>query len=88
MAAAEIPLFALGYPASIAVIARFVPVVRERRWKWLAVHHLAMAALIAGFLTRRATIGALVNAGWLVASTAWYVAGGRRASSNPNTTPE
>ena len=28
-------LFAFGYPVSIAVILRFVPVVRERRLKWL-----------------------------------------------------
>jgi hypothetical protein len=78
MAGAEVPLFAFGYPASIAVVSRFVPVVRERRWKWLAVHHLGMAAIIAGCVSKRTTIGVLGNTGWLVLSTAWYAAGGRR----------
>lgn len=78
MAGAEVPLFAFGYPAAIAVIARFVPVVRERRWKWLAVHHLGMVAIIAGCALKRTTIGVLGNAGWLVLSSLWYAAGGRR----------
>lgn len=78
MAGAEVALFAFGYPASIAVIARFVPVVRERRWKWLAVHHLGVAAIIAGCVSKRTSIGVLGNSGWLVLSSLWYVAGGRR----------
>jgi hypothetical protein len=39
-------LFVLGYPVSIAVILRFVPVVRERRFKWLVAHDLAVAAIV------------------------------------------
>jgi hypothetical protein len=75
----EVALFGFGYPAATAVITRFVPVVRERRWKWLAVHHLGMAAIIAGCVSKRTTIGVLGNSGWLVLSTVWYAAGGRRA---------
>lgn len=78
MAGADVALFALGYPASIAVITRFVPVVRERRWKWLAVHHLGMAAIIAGCASKRTTVGVLGNTGWLVLSSLWYATGGRR----------
>ncbi len=78
MASAEVALFALGYPASIAVITRFVPVVRERRWTWLAVHHLGVAAIIAGWASKRTPAGVLGNAGWLVLSSLWYAAGGRR----------
>ena len=36
--AAATVLFAFGYPVSIVVILRFVPVVRERRMKWLVAH--------------------------------------------------
>ena len=75
----RIALFGFGYPAAIGVITRFVPVVRERRWRWLAVHHLGMAAIIAGCLSRRTTVGVVGNAAWLVASSVWYAAGGRRA---------
>ncbi len=77
MAGAEVALFAFGYPVSIGVITRFVPVVRERRWKWLAVHHLGMAAVIAGCASKRTTVGVIVNTGWLALSSLWYAAGGR-----------
>lgn len=79
MDAAEVALFGFGYPASVAVITRFVPVVRERRWRWLVVHHMGVAAIIAGFLLRRTTMGVVANTGWLVVSSAWYALGGRRA---------
>ncbi len=71
----QIALFGFGYPASIAVVSRFVPVVRERRWRWLAVHHLAVAAIIAAWATRREGVPVAVNSTWLVASSAWYVLG-------------
>lgn len=80
MAAARLVLFGLGYPAAITVISRFVPVVRERRWRWLAVHHLGMAAIIAGCVSRRTTIGVVGNGAWLVVSSVWYALGGRRSS--------
>lgn len=78
MDAAELALFGFGYPASVAVISRFVPVVRERRWRWLAVHHLGMVAIIAGCVSKRTAAGIVANGAWLVASSAWYAAGGRR----------
>jgi len=78
MDAAEVALFGFGYPASIAVITRFVPVVRERRWRWLAVHHLGVAAVIAGCLSKRSTAGVIANSAWLVVSSLWYAAGGHR----------
>ncbi len=71
----QIALFGLGYPASIADVSRYVPVVRERRWRWLAVHHLAVAAIIAAWATRREGVPVAVNSTWLVASSAWYVLG-------------
>ena len=74
-------MFGFGYPAAAGVIARFVPVVRERRWWWLVVHHLGMAAIIAGCVSRRTTIGVAGNSAWLVVSSLWYLVGGRRAPS-------
>ncbi|MGH9178241.1 MAG: hypothetical protein ACRD0N_06775 [Acidimicrobiales bacterium] len=81
MSALEWGLFGFGYPTSVVVISRFVPVVRERRWRWLAVHHLGVAAIVGGWVSRGATAGAAVNGAWLVLSSAWYAAGGRRAVS-------
>lgn len=80
MDGAEIALFGFGYPAAIAVITRFVPVVRKRRWRWLVVHHLGMAAVIAGCVSKRTTPGILGNSAWLVASSVWYALGGKPGS--------
>lgn len=78
MTGKEVVLFGLGYPAAGVVIVRFVPVVRERRWRWLAVHHLGMVAIIAGCASRRTTFGVALNTGWLGVSSAWYALGARR----------
>ena len=87
MARADVVLFAFGYPAATAVILRFVPVVRERRLRWLAVHHLGMAAIIAGCASRGTTLGVATNSAWLAASTAWYAAGGRRRPATRSERP-
>jgi len=76
--AAATVLFVFGYPASIAVIARFVPVVRERRWKWLAVHDVAVAAIVAGWALKGDRRAVAVNASWLVAANVWFALGVRR----------
>ncbi|MEO7556670.1 MAG: hypothetical protein ABIV94_08730 [Acidimicrobiales bacterium] len=68
-------LFVVGYPAAISVIVRFVPVVRERRLRWLVVHHLGVACIVAGWALGPDWGAAAVNATWLVSSTAWYVLG-------------
>ena len=75
--ALQLALFGLGYPASIAVITRFVPVVRQRRWGWLAVHHVGVGAVIVAWATRREGVAVAANATWLVASSAWYALGRR-----------
>jgi hypothetical protein len=71
-------LFVLGYPTAIVVILRFVPVVRERRLKWLVAHDLAVAAIVAGWALKDDPRAVAVNASWLVAATVWYALGGRR----------
>ena len=71
-------LFVFGYPTSIAVIARWIPVVRERRTRWFVAHELAVAAIVAGWVLRRDTQAVTINASWLVIGTAWYLGAGRR----------
>jgi len=73
-------LFAFGYPVSIAVILRFVPVVRERRLKWLVAHDLAVVAIVAGWALKGDRGGVAINASWLVAATVWYALGGRSSA--------
>jgi len=75
---AAIPLLAVGYPVSIVVIARWVPVVRERRTAWFVAHHAAVIAIILGWALRRPA-AVPPNVLWLVASTVWYRVGGGRA---------
>ena len=76
-------LFGLGYPASIAVISRFVPVVRERRLRWLLAHHAGVAAVIAGWAVRGRASAVAANSAWLLASSLWYLVGGRRSGRGP-----
>ncbi len=84
MRAVERGLFGFGYVASIVVLSRFVAVVRERRVRWLAVHHLGVAAIIAAWVSRREPSAAAVNGLWLVASSVWYLVGGRsHAAATP-----
>ena len=73
----EVVLFGVGYPVAIGVIARFVPVVRQRRWPWLAVHHAGVVAVVAGWALRGEAFAATINASWLAASSLWYALGGK-----------
>jgi len=79
----RIGLFAFGYPTSIVVITRFVPVVRERRLRWLLVHHAGVIAIVAGWATKGDARAVVINSSWLVVSSVWYVLGGRRRSRLP-----
>jgi len=74
---ARTALLAAGYPLAVGVLARFPAVVRERRWRWLAAHHLGVGAIVAGWALRGRPSAAAVNVAWLVASSAWYAAGRR-----------
>lgn len=78
MSVLRIVLFVFGYPASIIVIVRFVPVVRERRLRWLVVHHVAVVAIVLGWATAGDRSAVVVNSSWLVVSSVWYALGGRR----------
>lgn len=70
-------LFAVGYPLAVGVITRFAPIVRRRRAGWLAAHHVAMTAIIAGWALRGEATGVAINTAWLAGSSLWYAAGRR-----------
>ena len=76
--AMEIALFAVGYPVSITVIVRWIPVVRERRVRWFFAHELAVTAIVAGWALAGKPGAVVVNATWLVVAALWYCVGGRR----------
>ena len=75
--AAATALFVFGYPTAIVVILRFVPVVRERRMRWLVAHDLAVAAIVAGWALKGDSRAVAINASWLVAANVWYALGAR-----------
>jgi hypothetical protein len=72
-------LFAFGYPVSIVVICRFVPVVRERRVRWFVAHQLAVAAIVAGWAIDGDAMAVAINGSWFVIAWVWWALGGRRA---------
>ncbi len=77
MSVLVLALFTFGYPVSIVVIARFVPVVRERRVRWFAWHQAAVAAIVVGFAIRSRGSAVAINASWFVIAAIWYGLGGR-----------
>ena len=70
--AAAIGLFVVGYPTAVAVIARWVPVVREQRTKWFLIHQAGVAAIVAGHALKDNGQGVLINGAWFVVAAAWY----------------
>ena len=76
-AAVAVALLVAGYPVALVVIARWLPVVRERRVGWFLAHSAAVTAVTLGWALRRPP-AALPNAAWLVASTLWYRVGASR----------
>lgn len=79
--------FAVGYPTSVAVISRFVPVMRQRRVKWFAAHQLGVAAIIAGWAIERQWLAVASNGAWLVSAATWWVHSGRRAEFGRRASP-
>jgi hypothetical protein len=72
-------LFAFGYPTSIAVIVRWIPVVRERRTAWFVAHEVAVAAIVTGWALTRDAMAVAINGTWLAVAAAWYLGAGARA---------
>ena len=70
-------LHVAGYPTAVALLTRFVPVVRERRVRWFLAHEAGMAAITGGWVLRGDNRAAAVNGTWLVLAAVWYALGGR-----------
>ncbi len=71
-------LLLAGYPAAVAVLARWRSVVREQRWAWFAVHEAGMGAIVAGWWLRGQRSAVAVNGAWLVVAAAWFLSRRRR----------
>ncbi len=57
-------LHAVGYPVALVVIARLVPVFRERRTRWFVAEEAATAAIVAGWALEGRTSAVVVNSVW------------------------
>ena len=71
-------LLAIGYPTAIAVLTRWIPVVREQRDRWFAAHQAGVAAIVAGWAIRGRTQGVITNGAWFVIAAVWYFSRRRR----------
>lgn len=68
----------MGYPLAVAVIVRWLSVVREQRIRWFAIHAAAVAAIVAGWVIDHRWSAVAINGTWLVISVLWFVTAGRR----------
>jgi len=73
-----IALFVIGYPVAILIIARWVPVVREQRWRWFWTHQAAVAAIVAGHALLDRPSAVIINATWFVVAAGWFLVAGAR----------
>ncbi|MDQ3145638.1 MAG: hypothetical protein M3R01_01680 [Actinomycetota bacterium] len=71
-------LLAVGYPVAVAMIVRWVPIVRQRRLGQFALHQAGVGAIVAGWALRGRTQGVVVNGSWWVSAALWYTLAGRR----------
>ena len=71
-------LHVVGYPVAVVVIARWVPVVRDRRVRWFAAHEAAVVAIAAGWALKGQPAAVAVNAAWGVVAAGWYLSRSRR----------
>lgn len=77
--------FLVAYPIAVMVIVRWVPVVRERRWRWFLEHQVAVAVIVIGHATAGRASAVVINGTWFVVAAIWYSLGGRRKAAR--TTP-
>ena len=74
-------LLAVGYPVTVAMIARWIPIVRGRRTRLFLLHQAGAGAIVAGWAIHGRTRGVVVNGSWWVTAAVWYVLGGRKAGA-------
>ena len=63
----------VGYPLSLVVIVRWIPVVRQRLTSLFLLHEAAVAAIVAGWALVPRWIGVAINGAWGVIAAGWYL---------------
>src|SRR5436305_13299580 len=53
-----------GYPTACAAIARWVPIVRDRRRGWMIAHELGMGSICLGWALVPRWSGVAINGAW------------------------
>lgn len=81
--AAAVALFVVGYPVAIGIIARWVPVVREQRWRWFWAHQAAVAAIVAGHALRESAGAVIINGTWWGVAALWFLGAGALSRRRP-----
>ncbi len=76
MQAAALILFGIGYPLAIVAIVRWVPVVREQRWRWFWAHQAGVAAIVVGHALRERPQSVVINGSWFVVAAIWFLGAG------------
>jgi hypothetical protein len=61
-----------GYPVASAIIARFVPVVRDRHARWFTAHQAAMVAICVGWAVVGSWAQVVANGLWVAAAAVWW----------------
>jgi hypothetical protein len=71
-------LLVVGYPVAVVVLARLVPVLRQRRLGWFLALEAGTAAVAAGWALRAKPAPAAINAAFVAAFAAvWWWTGSR-----------
>ena len=73
-----VALLVVGYPTSVAVLVRIMPVLRQRRGRWFGALVAGLTGLTAGWALLRRPAPAAVNLVGLVAVVVAWVWTGRR----------
>lgn len=73
-----VALLVVGYPTSVAVLVRILPVLRQRRQRWFGVLVAGLTCLTAGWALLRRPAPAAVNMAGLAALVVAWVWRGRR----------
>jgi uncharacterized membrane protein HdeD (DUF308 family) len=76
-ARAGVVLLAVGYPVSVAVLLRLLPVYRRRRRGWFLALVSGLSTLVVGWLLLGRPGAAALNAAGLVAAVAAWLWTGR-----------
>ncbi len=74
-----VALLVVGYPASVAVLVRVLPVLRERGRRWFGVLVAGLSCLAVGWALLRRPVPAAVNGVGLIALVVAWVWRGRRS---------